>query len=323
MVAAEEKRKKHELKIIVILAVLCAVVYAAAAGLLVLNKEAEDPAAAALNLPDVARTIEISTDGDSFTLMREGTHWHCVQRQDTPVNSVMISIMASTFNDLDAERTIAPEKVNKAGFGLAEPAYTIKACGSTGVEKIWHVGSYNDLLGQYYVQVEGDDQTYLIEKSSMVKVMKNFLNIVETPRFNDLTASAVKEYKIYNGAQNYRIFPEGEIYRFEVDGKIYDGDKYSAENIFYALKNIDFDNCVSYTADEEDLASYGLDDPDITIEMQVEDEKVKETILCKIAKNEDGTAYVNVRENGIVYLITAEELAGVEEDVVLSTHIDV
>jgi len=158
---------------------------------------------------------------------------------------------------------------------------------------------------------------------AMVKVLKNFLNVVETPRFNDLSASMVTGYEIHNGNQNYRIFPEGDIYRFEVDGKIYDGDKYSAENIFYALKNIDCDNCVSYTADAEDLAGYGLDNPDITVEMTVEDEKIKETVLCKIAKNEDGTAYVNVRENQIVYLITAEELIGVEEDVVLSTHIDV
>ena len=105
--------------------------------------------------------------------------------------------------------------------------------------------------------------------------------------------------------------------------RIYDGDKYSAEDIFYALKNIDFDNCVTYTADAEDLAAYGLDQPDIQITLKIDGDKVKETMVCKFSRNEEGTAYVNVRENEIVYLIDADELTGVEENLALSNHIDI
>lgn len=323
MVAAEERRKKHELKIIAALAVLCAVVYAAAAGLLLLGSDKQDPAAEALNLPGPVRTIEISTGGDQFTLTRNFTDWECAERPEVPVNSVMVSIMSTSFNGLEAERIIPAEKVQAADFGLAAPDYVIRAVDAGGVEKTYRIGTFNGLLGQYYVQVEGDEQAYLINKSMMVKLIKNFLNLVDTPNLKDVTASEVKEYLIDNGSQNYRIFPEGEIYRFEVDGRIYDGDKYSADNIFYALKNIDFDNCVTYTADADDLAAYGLNEPDIQVTMDVDGKLVKETIVCRIAENDDGTAYVNVRENSIVYLITAEELAGVKEDVELSTHIDV
>lgn len=319
---AEEKRKKHELKIIVILAVLCAVVYSIAAGLLLMNSGAEDPASTALNMPGAVNSVEITTEGETFTLVRNKTSWYCEEKQDIPVNSVMISIMASTFNALEPDRVIEDGNTYLQQFGLGKDAYQITAKDNTGTEKTYLVGNINDLLGQYYVKVDGTEQIYLLSKSDMTKIVKNFLNVVDNPRLADLSASQVTEYQIHNGNVDYHIFAEGEIYRFEVGSKIYDGDQYTAENIFYALKNVKFDNCVSYRADAEELAGYGLDDADITIEMKVKGDN-PETIMFRIAKNDDGTAYVTARDNGIVYLITAEELEGVAEDLPLSVHIDV
>lgn len=99
---------------------------------------------------------------------------------------------------------------------------------------------------------------------------------------------------------------------------MYEGKGYSAEDIFFALKNIACDNCVTYDASESDLRNFGLDQPEIEIRLTMKDDSV---FTVKVAEAEDGTGYLNAWDNQIVYHITVRELENLKEKISLKNQL--
>lgn len=285
-----EKRRQHERKIILLLAAACLVVWLAAAALLAAeNREVEAPDAAVRTTLSV-KTIRITDGDESFSMQKDKTTWECTSA-GAPLNSTEVSVLASSFGDLTADRIIPDGREYFGQFGLDAPAFQIAAGGDAG-EKVWNVGDYNPILGQYYVTVDEDDTIYLVPKNQMEKCMKTLLDLVMTPGLESMKSSDILQYEVIEGEESFL--------------------SETAENIFFALKNTAYDHCLTYEAGENDLKKYGLDQPDLEIRMTMADNTV---LKVKIAEAGDGTAYLNAWDNSIVYQMAEDDLANLKEKI--------
>lgn len=311
-----EKRRQHEIRLILLLAAACLAVYLAAAAFLLTGNSAEEQDDAALRTAASLTEMEVTGADGSFRMEKNQAEWYCVTK-DVPVNSTEVSVMASSFGELTADRIIPQGTACFSQFGLDGDAYQVTVQSQEG-KKTWKVGNYNAILDQYYVTVDDGDTIYLVPRQQMEKCMKSLLNLVATPGLTAMNSSEIREYEVRNGTEHYTASKSGDVFRYRADGKMYEGNGYSAEDIFFALKNIACDNCVTYDASESDLRNFGLDQPEIEIRLTMKDDSV---FTVKVAEAEDGTGYLNAWDNQIVYHITVRELENLKEKISLKNQL--
>ncbi|MCI8609862.1 MAG: DUF4340 domain-containing protein [Firmicutes bacterium] len=315
-----EKRKRHELKLILILAVASLLLFGGAACFnLLLSQNEQDDLMTALNMKTNIKTMGVSDGADAYEMVKEKGDWYNPAEENTPVNKTLVGTMANVFNDLSPDRAIIEGGQYFAQFGLEQPQYVIKTIGD-GEEKTYLIGDFNPILQQYYVAMEGADTVYLVAKSDVEKTMKTFLNLVAPPTLEWMNASDITAYGVEGPEGAFRAYLVGEVYRFDTeDGESYDGDAYGATNIFYNLKKLPCDNCVSYDADAQDMRKYGLDEPNMIFTLELAE---GDPYVVKVAQAKDKSAYLNAGGNTIVYQITEEEYESIAKMALLSQFIE-
>ena len=75
------------------------------------------------------------------------------------MNQTLVSSLVNNIAGITTESVVEqPEDLSE--YGLDNPVRTIKATLENGSGIIIYVGNQNDLTGDYYIRLEGDDQVY-------------------------------------------------------------------------------------------------------------------------------------------------------------------
>ena len=85
----------------------------------------------------------------------------------------------------------APEDLSQ--YGLEEPFRTITAVLSDGTQVVIYAGNKSDLLSEYYIKVEGDDNVYLVSSNIVTdfdKDPEDFIDETETETATEETAES-------------------------------------------------------------------------------------------------------------------------------------
>ena len=80
--------------------------------------------------------------------------------KESTVNTLLNEIANITTTETVVE---APEDLSQ--YGLEEPFRTITAVLSDGTQVVIYAGNKSDLLSEYYIKVEGDDNVYLVSSN--------------------------------------------------------------------------------------------------------------------------------------------------------------
>ncbi|MGN0714595.1 MAG: DUF4340 domain-containing protein [Anaerovoracaceae bacterium] len=315
-----EKRRQHEIRLILLLTAACLVVYLAAAVMYFAGSGEEEAADAALRMTSTGKSATIVEDGGTWHLEQKenATQWTCMEEPDVALNSTAVSMMVSSLKDLQADRVITDGSEYFDSFGLGDPQYRITVK-SPSEEKTWCIGALNVVLGQYYVTEEQEDTVYLVPERQVEKCVKHLTDLVATPGLEDMNSAQIRKYRVKTPEESYTVYKAGENYQYKMeDGTVYDGNSYTAEDIFFALKNTDCSSCVAYHASEADLQAYGLNQPDIVITLILQDDT---ELVVRVAENEDGTGYLNAWENEVIYHITAKDLENLKEKISLKNQL--
>ena len=104
-----------------------------------------------------------------------------------------------TENSLPDE-TIKESTVNTpedlSQYGLEEPFRTITAVLSDGTQVVIYAGNKSDLLSEYYIKVEGNDNVYLVSSNIVTdfdKDPEDFIDETETETATEETADSADE----------------------------------------------------------------------------------------------------------------------------------
>ena len=151
-----EQRIRQEIKIMMVLAVLALVVYGIFIGITLMQKgeaETEQFYYDQLLLPDSPDVIRVEHGSDCYELKRNGTQWICTEDPELPISRVGITFMSATLKEMIPERIIADGSSCFSEFGLDQPS-TVITLGVGDMEKVYRIGDYNPVLGEFYLSVD-------------------------------------------------------------------------------------------------------------------------------------------------------------------------
>lgn len=197
------------------------------------------------------------------------------------------------------------------------------------------VGAFSVMDEQRYVSI-GDGNVYLVKIDPYEQLNVPESRMIQNDRIgyfqNIRTAEAEtpeKSWKIVYDNGNWRDFSyvRDDTYYLEMDGKTLMLDPTVTLNYFSDLVNSSFENYVNYKVRDEELASYGLDKPELTLKVNtfttnaetgVVTEKYFEFRISRdpeqiaqegkeLAEGEEAPefkAYLRVNDSKIIYLLT-------------------
>ena len=282
--------------------------------------------------PEGVRSLSWTYGETSLAFARdEEGNWSYDADEAFPVDPAAMEELLAPFAPFSAAFVIE-EAEDEGQYGLDDPACSITIAAE---DQTWEIrlGDTSAVDGQRYVSF-GDGTVYLAASDPLeqydVTLRECILND-ELPDFDQVTGLA------FSGAEDYEIFrlEDGSAYSYCADdvyftrrgGDTLPLDTDRVEDYLSDLSTLGLTNYVTYSATQEELAQYGLDDPELTVTVDYtgsdadgEEASGAFTLhlsrdpeeLAQAEENPDGddgaiTAYARLGDSPIVYAITSLE----------------
>ena len=216
------------------------------------------------------KDTENSTDEESV--------WAYDDDEAFPVDEVKISDLLYPFGEFTTEFTI--EDVEDYGqYGLEEPMCTITIeTGDTTYEIKF--GDYSTMDQERYVSI-GDGKVYLATKDPTDDFdleLKDMIQDDELPDFDEVAnvkLAGLENYEIYSDTSETLSWCVDDIYFTDVDGEAMPFDTDKVDAALALISNLDQSEYVTYNATEDEIAEYGLDDPELTFTVNYVSETIE------------------------------------------------
>lgn len=282
-----------------------------------------------LEIPTESVTaLSWTNESGTFSFTKDET-WVYDEDNAFPVDEEKINDLLEQFTSLAAAFAI-DDVEDFAQYGLDEPICTIHI---TAGEESYTVelGDFSKMDEQRYVSI-GDGKVYLVSHDPLDEfgaVLRDLIRDDTIPEFD--TAKQIA----FTGSENYTISYDEETKSICADDVYFtDGKPLDTAVItewLTSLHELDLTNYVSYNVTDEELETFGLDEPAlaITLDYSSSDEDGNETdsgtFVLHLSQNPeeqaayeeaianeedelpDVTCYARVGESQIVYQITQSE----------------
>ena len=282
-----------------------------------------------LSIPTDTVTAPSWTNEDGTFSFTKGDTWTYGGDSAFPVDEGKINDLLAQFEDFAAAFAI-DDVEDYAQYGLTEPICTISI---TAGEETYTVqlGDFSKMDEQRYASI-GDGKAYLVSHDPLDEfgaVLRDMILDDTIPAFD--TAEKIA----FTGTENYTISYDEDGTSICADDVYFaDGQPLDTDNVnawLTALTGLDLTDYVSYNVTNEELQTFGLDEPALTITLDYSssDEDGTETdagtLVLHLSQNPeelaaygealaneeddlpDVTCYARVGESQIVYQITQSE----------------
>ena len=259
--------------------------------------------------------------------------WYYDADETFPVDEDAISALLEGFQSFGVSFII--EEVEDYGqYGLDDPVCTIRLTAGEDQYEI-QLGDFSTLDAQRYVSI-GDGNVYLVQEDPLDAFDVELSDLIDNDNLpyvgtaDQISAEGEDPLRItwQEESSSYR---EEDHYFVTVDGEAQPLDTGLVEDFLYTLSSLDLTEYMTYNAGEDDLATYGLDDPErtITLDYTTQDEDGNDTahtVSLAVSRapaerwddtqadaetetdeEEEVTAYARVDDSPIIYKITTEE----------------
>lgn len=282
-------------------------------------------------------------DTGKFAFHRdENGNWLYDEDGEFPVDEEKINQLLELFEEFGVSFII--EQVEDFGqYGLDTPVCTIRMETDSDSYEIL-LGNYSAMDSQRYVSI-GDGNAYLVKNDPLDEFEIEISDVIlhdEVPKLGEVTqmrfSGAESEQIVYEEDSTDTYYSE-DVYFLKREEEMLPLDTARVQDYLDTIRNLNLKDYVNYKASEEDLAAYGLDIPELSVNIEyreaAEDEKeeVKETFVLNIgrdpeerekedakpeteeetkengeeAKEEEVTAYARVGDSKIIYRLTTQQ----------------
>lgn len=321
------KRSKRLITLVAVLAVVCVATFALTK---YEKKQEEIKNSDEIILEISADSVEsisweVSDEGLAFHKGENG--WLYDDDEAFPVNEEEIADILSHFESFGVSFII--ENVEDySQYGLDNPEGTIKlTTADTSFEL--KLGDFSKMDEQRYVDI-GDGNVYLVSEDPADYMLTDLSNMIlhdETPDFEhvvDIQYTGNESYKITYEEDSPNSYSEDDTYFTEKDGETVPLDSETVTTYLDTIESLSLVNYATYNATEEELASYGLDNPELSVTVNYtytdEDEnELSDSYILHIGQNQEElkeaedaeaneeedipavTKYVRIGDSQIVY----------------------
>lgn len=271
--------------------------------------------------PEEVTSLSWTYDDGSFSFHKE-ENWIYDEDEAFPVKEEKIEALLSAWEDVKAAFVI--ENVEDYGqYGLDDPECRISFKTDDKEYEIL-LGDFSTMDSQRYVSM-GDGNVYLIADDPVEDYEIGLSDLIaqdEVPTMADpgkITFAGAKNYTI-TLEEKSATYSEDDLYYTEQDGKKTALDPEKIDDYIQVLQNLDLTDYKTYKATEEDLKNYGLDEPELTVNVQYSKEKdgkeTEENFQITVGRDpkeassteeDEIIAYVRIGDSKLIYEITATE----------------
>lgn len=234
----------------------------------------------------------------------------------------------TTCGRLSAVRQIAEKDADFSVYGLSPPAATAEIDFFDGAVLKLSVGGLESISQNYYATVEGFEGVYIIQRELAEQFLlskKQIISRYVTPVLDfSSPLSAVRDVTFTGGSLGGPVSilstagdnPEVDLAALSfgtathiVRGEgVYQLDQTYGVEIMGSLLGITASDVAGYNLSDEEIASYGFDEPYMTVEFDMisGDGEEPRHILLKLVEIDNASFYATVEGSGAVYVIGRE-----------------
>lgn len=222
---------------------------------------------------DTVSALDWETESDPLAFHKDGS-WLYDEDEAFPVSEEKINDLLAEFEDFRAAFVI--ENVTDfAQYGLDEPVCTIDITTSDTNYEI-QLGDYSSMDSQRYVSI-GDGNVYLSVNDPLDAFDLTLSDMIahdEVPSFDEVSSihfDGPEAYDVvwqeYSEDNAYTVCSDDVYYKQEGDDLL-PLDTSAVEGYLSAISNAGYTEYVTYNVTDEELATYGLDDPEVTVTVE-------------------------------------------------------
>lgn len=293
-----------------------------------------------LNSEDVT---ELSWEYESETLaFHKDENWLYDEDEHFPVNEEKINQLLENFQSFGVS-FIIEDAEDLSQYGLSAPLCTIHI----GLEEETYeisLGNYSEMDEERYVSI-GDGNVYLVKDDPLDSFdieLSDMIQHDEIPEFDSVTQiqfAGSENYKAVYKEDNKVTYSKEDVYFVKEGSGELPLDIGNIESYVETIHELNLTNYAAYDVTDEELKTYGLDDPELTVTLQYKvqdeesEEEKEETVVLHISRDpaekekaeseaakssdndksqedteteseEEITAYLRVGESKIIYQIS-------------------
>lgn len=345
-------KKKHGLLILLLILIACVGGYF---GLKNYNSMAEkqksaDAEAEKVYVSSLNKVVRISfqnSNGD-FSFYLDQDQWYYSTDPEFPLKQSKLETIDSTLKSLVAVRSFEPED-SLSSYGLDQPAYALTAIDEDGNSLILLIG--NSTGENYYAKDESGTQIYTISDSLISSLNCKLNDLVELETFPTTGKESIQSVTIISPDKTLTLEKETVASESETSSEsagdtsptpsandkdvwymvASDGTRISMDTLspstgddsdelmselLSTLTNLSFQSCVTYKADNAQLAAYGINNPSLTLTVCYSEPGQDASQLDKLytlsvgTVNGDGSSYYASKDKSTsVNLLQAETVS--------------
>lgn len=275
---------------------------------------------------DSVQTLSWEHKGETLAFHKDET-WLYDEDENFPVSEDKINELLEQFQPLSAAFVI--EEVEDFGqYGLDKPVCTIHL---TTEEQSYEIklGDFSKMDSQRYASI-GDGNVYLVQNDPLDQfdaVLSDLIAHDEMPDFDQATSiqfSGVQDYAVSYEEDSSNTYCAEDVYFTRHGEKSLPLDTDRVDSYLRKISNLNPTNYVTYNVTDEELTTYGLDTPEltVTVEYTPKDEETAEVFILHISRDpeeikkssdeddsedETVTAYLRVDQSPIIYQISSDQ----------------
>ena len=277
--------------------------------------------------------------GGSLAFHKTDEGWKYQDDEAFPVSEEKVMAILEHFEEYGVTFVIS-DVTDYAQYGLDDPEAVLHLATEERSYDI-KMGAFSKMDEQRYIDI-GDGNVYLVGEDPIDYVSASLSDMIlhdDTPGFEtvvDITFSGSENYTIVRTDESTDTYnPEDDIYFVERNGKTVPLDTGKVRQYLNTVTSLDLLDYVTYNATEEELQTYGLDDPMLSVTVNFtytetdedgEETTVSDTCIFHISENPEErseadkqiaegnnagsvTKYVRIGNSQIVYTMDDTDFA--------------
>ena len=251
------------------------------------SKEEEEQVSVTDASADEIETVKFLIDKKEVTFQRKEEEWVKGNDEAFPVSQDTLNNAVGMLGDLKAERVL-DDVSDLSEYGLDSPVNTIVFKTKVGEETSIKIGVKNESVSQYYVKKNEDDKkVYLVASASIEPFMNSLYDYAEPGTFPEISSENIKAIQV-EGETSYNLSVDENGFWYVSDGGNQEkADSAKAASMASSFSTLEYASFVNYDASEEEMESYGLNEPYANIILNYEEEiSKKETDNLKSEETE-------------------------------------
>ncbi len=306
--------KKRTLSILLVVAVALALAYGVFT--LFLNNKTNSESGIEIFSADTGLDKISAESYGGYTIVKVGDEWQLEGDSKFPLNSGAVQTMINALTPLYATAQVSDNLLSEQEYGFDEP-YNKVTLTSGATTTVLTFGDINAYTTNTYITVTGHDKLYTVSADVVVAFDKDLLSLIE-PEVWPVTGTAqISSVRFINSEQPQSSYSV-EIQRTDDDTQpvkyfvTAEDESFYAENdpasiLIHSLVSIYYTQCVHYNATQNELETYGLGEPFLTLDITATDydgEDISQVLQIG-TMSENGAYFVKLENSNTVYEMDA------------------